>query len=193
MLIGYQYGGYSILPNLLHRLDLGNEALSAASLGFRCGNTVYANIPVAVDKVVESGETDRCCYGEDNSTDSVALQTQFVGPPRKDYPDTPLYTNIERSDLDSGVPTTTIGLAGRISGELIGISSIYDILVVLVASLRTKHRPCPRHQAPANVLNITASAWMKNRYSRPVDNSGRHKTFISTRDDLPWALFWLAR
>lgn len=188
--IGYQGNGYTVLPNLMF-----NMKVDPSAIGFRCENLVFANLPAhIVDGSVETTQSDDWASyatgtGEGNDQSIVPSQSSFVSEPRQQPPDVPLYINFERARPDYAPMQRQIALVGRVHGESIGVSGIYDIMVVVVQSLSKAESPCPGHASRAKALIIKASTWMSKRHKRPMDGTDQYHTYLPTEGDQAWAVF----
>lgn len=187
--IGYQGNGYTVLPNLLF-----NMSIEPSSIGFRCENRVFDNLPSHdIDGHVETMSSDdwsSYATGQDDEAMQpvIARHSSLVSEPKREAPDVPLYLNLERGRLDYAPMQKQIVFAARIYGELIGVSGIYDIIVTMVSSF-SKRRTCPGHHEPAKALVIRASTWMAKRRQRPMDGTNQYHTYIPVQGSQPWALF----
>jgi hypothetical protein len=188
--IGYQGNGYTVLPNLLF-----NMSVDPSSIGFRCENQVFANLPSHdIDGFVETTQSDDwISYAtgtEEGGEQSIVPQhSSLVSEPQREAPDIPLYLNFERGRLDYAPMQKQIVLAGRIHRELIGVSGIYEIMVTLVNSFSKRRESCPRHDESAKALVIKASTWMAKRRQRPMDGTNQYHTYVPVKGSQPWALF----
>lgn len=187
--IGYQGNGYTVLPNLLF-----NMSVDRSSIGFRCTNLVFDNLPShdinGYVETVSSDDWSSYATGEENKGKQavIARHSSLVSEPQWEAPDVPLYLGLERGRLDYAPMQKEVAFAGRIHGELIGVSGIYDMIVTLVNSFN-KTRTCTGHHEPAKALVIKASTWMGKRRQRPMDGTNQYHTYIPVRGSQPWALF----
>jgi hypothetical protein len=128
-------------------------------------------------------------WGDENDQSLVTSQSSLVGEPQPEPPDVPLYINFERAKLDYAPMQTQIALVGRIHGQSVGVSGIYDIMVVVAQSLNTRIPSCPGHAARAKALIIKASFWMARKHQRPMDGTNQYHTYMPVRNNQAWALF----
>jgi hypothetical protein len=188
--IGYQGSGYTVLPNLLFDMSVGQD-----SIGFRCDNRVFGNLPASeADGHIETLPSDNWASfstgTEDGGSQSIVHGASFyVSEPHKEPPDAPLYLNFERGRVDYAPLLRHIAVVGRIHGEIIGVSGIFDIMVTMVNSLSNRRDHCPGHSEPAKALVIKASTWMAKRYKRPMDGTNQFHTYIPVKGSQPWVLF----
>lgn len=120
----------------------------------------------------------------DTSIKDLSLSTPYVGFPEKRYADIPLYLSVERSPF---ADEPEILFNGRVDGRSIGTAGIKDAMVTLVLSQGQEN--CSGHERMIKVVNITASKWVAEKFYKPVAQWGNIHSFISVRENSPWALF----
>lgn len=187
--VGFRNGNYTILPSLLYSMRVGTQAL-----GFRCGNEFLANVPTDDDGRSDTAVTDtwssEFAEAPENTSRGaiVTAISKHIGQPRAQPADTPVYLNFERP-YEYRPFGRRIVLAARINGEILGFSSIYDIMATLVSSLAARRPSCPGHGRHNQAFNVQATTWMADRRKRPMDDSYSHHMYIPVRGDDAWALF----
>jgi hypothetical protein len=165
---------------------------SQEALGFRCDNKFFGNVSNDSRGAVNTTRSDRWSSSaipeSQGTSTSIATSIQhFIGAPALEKPDISLYLNLE-CPHDYEPSTKDLVFAGRINGELVGFTGIYDTLVTLVSSLMICRNPCPGHDQRAHCLNVKSSAWMAQRYRKPMDGLLNYHTYIPVEGDGCWAI-----
>ncbi|KFY29811.1 hypothetical protein V494_08468 [Pseudogymnoascus sp. VKM F-4513 (FW-928)] len=187
-IVGWRYGIYCVIPNLL--LDMRP---TAESITLACRDVFYANVRVHDDGAIKSG------VSKDNMPDTILLedmmvsgaelsameisQHPWVGQAQTAPPDRPLYLGLERP-LHYSEPD--ICFVGRVNGAVVGAVSVLDVLRGIARSL-LQDQEC-HHEAAMVVVNVPASTWIDKKGCIPV-GSKETPALLAVRDDPSWALF----
>ncbi|QKX54577.1 uncharacterized protein TRUGW13939_01664 [Talaromyces rugulosus] len=113
-------------------------------------------------------------------------QSPWIGLAHCSPPNKLLHLSIERplhySDPD-------ICFTGRVDGNVVGTTSILDVLVSVSRSVSIPSE-CDHRDVNdiSNVLNVSASRWIKDGYSRPCGSAGT-PAYLAVKEDTAWALF----
>jgi hypothetical protein len=181
--IGARNGIYAVLPAVLLEMAPNRDAL-----GFRCVDKFYCNLPVHPDGWIRSGESERwfsTAHRDLTSGEHLRDLDGFLGPPKVDPPDAPLYLSIERFPNQ---PEPDLWLAARVHGDVVGVVGIYAILHTLTTSVAIPQH-CPGHQVPSEVLNVKASTWTASRFTKPLYDHDFYHSYVSAKQDRCWAIF----
>ena len=188
LVIGYRNGIFSVLPNLLLKMQP-----TLASISLACSDLFLANMVVSEDgKMNDTPSTNaltkdaRPIPRESSSNSAVArLDDIWEGHPHHSAPDCPLYLSLERGPFGS---SNGVALAGRIDGSVVGRASIRDILWVLIRSSQVAGT-CNHTNSDALVYNMKPSRWaMEKRHSKTI-GSQDVPLYLSVKGDNSWALF----
>lgn len=182
--IGYQSGIYTVLPNLLIKMEPSPEAV-----GLACKDIFFANLEADRDGTIRSSSSDiifpETMEHPDVGEGTLTRRDHFwSGDPSRDPPDTSLYFNFERSVRSRGEPL--LCLAGRIRGTPTATVDILDVLKVILLSL-DEPKECAHTDSPT-VTNVRTSYWSSKKLHKPVGTSDI-PTFIPVVGDMAWTLF----
>jgi hypothetical protein len=165
--IGWRNGMYCVLPSLLLEIKP-----CASSVGLVCKDIWYANVRVHSDGWIRSSVT-AAMYSQNHSQQEnpdqqsviEITQSPWIGPAHCSPPNKLLYLSIERS-LHYGDPD--VCFTGRVDGNFVGTTSVPDVLVSVARSVSMPSE-CDHRDLNniSNVLNVSASQCIKDRYSKP--------------------------
>ena len=185
-IIGFRKGIFSILPNLLLKMEP-----TTASIGLTCGDRFFANLATLEKGKIEDASPPRFAWedkqsfcSEANDGSSLAtLHEPWTGRPHQSPPDRLLYLSLEKPPFQESIK---VGFVGRIDGSVVGQTSIRDVLFILIRSSR-QQQTCNHDDSQLLVDNVKASRWVKSRIRKPTGSTAA-PAYVSVKEDNCWAL-----
>ncbi|KAI4232180.1 MAG: hypothetical protein L6R40_007495 [Gallowayella cf. fulva] len=185
--VAWRNGIYSVLPSFLL-----NMTIAADGFHFVCLDHFWANVKVGEDGSVRSSSTpDLQRYEIDieqhsdstNMSSLDRLDEPSLGPPNIMAPDCPLYLSLG-TPLHHGNPA--ICFVAWLGGSVAGTVGIEDVMSALLLS-RENRQTCPGHDNPMHFINVKASVWARDPYSKPANKDV--PLFVPVSGDHCWAIF----
>ena len=185
--VAFRKGIYGIIPSFLLNMEISRDGFE-----YVCIDYFWANVKVPEHGYIRSASTpdverfeidvEQPCANT-NLSSLQRLNEPNLGPPNQSTPDQPLKMSLG-SSLHTGEPD--LCFVAWIGGFAAGTVGIVDVQRAILLS-RVEPETCPGHSNPAQFVNVKASLWAQDPYSKPTHS--HHPMFLPLQGDHCWTIF----